>query len=301
MAEGTAPGRGGSDGGAGDRVPGAEASVPITDHGLAYGLGFFETFRTSGGRVHGWERHQRRLESACHRAGIELPGTFFARSEARRNEAVRAILAAQGLGDAAFRYTVTAGRPGPEGRYLAPEEILTWRPLPPAAAREGIDLRQLQLARDNGEWLPRPKSLNYANALLGANELARRAARVDDEGLFVSREQGFSVETTRQNLAWLERGRWFYPDPAIGAVAGTCLEWALSLLAGAEPRCLRPAELAGAEAVVVLNAVRGVTPVARLWNPTDERLLGEWRSHLVPGVAALREAWSEALRATARG
>jgi len=66
------------------------------------------------------------------------------------------------------------------------------------------------------------------------------------------------------------------------------------------PRRVSPAELASAEAVMIMNAVRGVTPVARLWDRDDRETIGEWRSAENPIVIALREAWVEALRETAR-
>ncbi|MEK9148192.1 MAG: hypothetical protein AAB650_02035, partial [Patescibacteria group bacterium] len=48
---------------------------------------------------------------------------------------------------------------------------------------EEVTLRLLNLARDNGEWVPRPKSLNYMNALLGAAELKQRGAAADRHDL----------------------------------------------------------------------------------------------------------------------
>ncbi len=281
-------------------VPIVEARVPISDHGVLYGLGFFETFRTSAGRPHAWSRHRCRLEAACRRAGIVLPSTFLAGDEERLTAVIRRQLAAHGLTEAVFRYTVTAGAPSASGLYDQPAEWLVLRPLPPAAPAEGVALRTLQLTRDNGEWLPRPKSLNYANSLLGASELNRRARRPDDEGLFTARDSGFVVEAVRQNLAWIAQGRLCYPDPALGAVEGTCLQWVLQHHPAAVPRRVSPAELASAEAVMIMNAVRGVTPVARLWDRDDRETIGEWRSAENPIVIALREAWVEALRETAR-
>lgn len=280
-------------------VPIAEARVPISDHGVLYGIGFFETFRTSAGRPHAWPRHRRRLEAACWRAGIVLPSTFLAGDEERMTAVIRRQLAVRELTEAVFRYTVTAGAPSASGLYDQPAEWLVLRPLPAAAAAEGVALRTLQLTRDNGEWLPRPKSLNYANSLLGASELNRRARRPDDEGLFTARDSGFVVEAVRQNLAWIEQGRLCYPDPALGAVEGTCLRWVLEHHPAAVPRRVSPAELASAEAVMIMNAVRGVTPVARLWDADDRETIGKWRSAEHPIVIALREAWVEALNVTA--
>lgn len=273
----------------------AEARLPIDDRGVLFGFGFFESFRTSGGRPHHWAYHQRRLEAGCATAGLVLPEDFLARDEARLRAAVAGLLHANGAADAVFRYTVTAG---PAGGL--PAEFLVMRPLPPAPPEGGVALRVLSLRRDSGEWQPRPKSLNYANALLGGAELERRTGTTSDEGLFLSRD-GFVVETPRQALAWIAEGRLCYPDRSLGSVAGTCLVWVLERGGAAEPRCALLAEFLKAEAVFVLNAVRGITPVREIWDETDTRRLGEWDSASHPIVGSLRRQWGEALAATAEG
>ncbi len=285
-------------------VPAVGAGLPVDDHGVLFGAGFFETFRTSGGRPLLWDQHRRRLRQACAVARIQLPPTFLATDETRVREAVTTLLERHGLADAVFRYTVTAGnlsvaRDG--AGYDQPAELLTLRPLPPAAPVEGVALRLLKLARDNGEWLPRPKSLNYLNALLGAAELKPRAAAASDEGLFLTRDGRHVVETARQNVAWVKGGRWFFPDPALGAVAGTCWQWLLDSGIEAEPCRAGLEELISAEAVVVMNSVRGVTPVRVLWDVPDRVVLGSWESHAHPLVTALGRRWSDLVDAAREG
>jgi len=276
--------------------------VSPDDHGLLFGLGFFETFRTSGGRPHHWPWHRRRLAAACAMSGIELPPEFLAADEARMRRVLRRLLDEQGLVDGVFRYTVAAGPPAwatRGGGYHEPWELLTLRVLPPECPPQGVVLRVLATRRDGGEWLPRPKSLNYANALLGARELERRGAKPADEGLFLSREGKWVVETARQNVAWLAGDCLCYPEPALGAVAGTCLEWVLSLGLQTEPRRASLEEVLRADAVLVCNAVRGITPVREIWSADDRTRLGSVRSHGHPVVKALRAQWRESLKATA--
>jgi len=277
----------------GQIVPPAAARLLVDDRAVLFGLGFFETFRTSGGRPHHWTYNRRRLEQACATAGITIPANFLCANTLRLHEVVSQLLHETGLPDAVFRYTITAGAEG------APSEFLTVRLLPPAAPAEGICLRVLKLARDNGEWLPRPKSLNYANALLGAEELRRRATAPVDEGLFLSRDGRFVVETPRQNIAWLEGARLCYPDSSLGAIAGTCLQWLLELGQAAEPRRAQLGELLAADAIVVLNSVRGITPVREVSDAEDRARLRSFDSHTHPLVAAWRDRWNEALRTTA--
>ncbi|HWA86635.1 MAG TPA: aminotransferase class IV [Opitutus sp.] len=278
----------------GELVSAAAARLPIDDRGVLFGLGFFETFRTSGGRPHHWNYHRRRLTQACATAGLAIPPHFLAADSARLGATVAQLLASASSSDAVFRYTITAGT------RAAPSEFLVLRPLPPAAPPEGISLRVLALARDNGEFIPRPKSLNYANALLGAGELARRTGGPADEGLFLSREGRCVVETPCQNIAWLAGGELRYPDPSLGAIAGTCLEW-LRENCGlpAMPRRAPLDELLAADAILVGNAVRGITPVREIWSADDRTLLRSLDSAAHPRIRAFHAAWDDALRATA--
>jgi Branched-chain amino acid aminotransferase/4-amino-4-deoxychorismate lyase len=271
------------------------ARVPVDDRAVRVGLGFFETFRTSGGRPHHWSFNRARLERACATAGLWLSPQLLARDEEKLRDVLRRLLDEAGLTDAVFRYTITGGVADD-----APGELLTLRPLPSEPPAAGVDLRVLGLRRDNGEWLPRPKSLNQANVLLGARELGRRTQVESDEGLFLARESGCVVETTRQSLAWIVDGRLRFPDPSLGAVEGTCLAWVLGLGISSEPRRAQLEEVCNAEAVIVLNAVRGITPVRAIWDEQDRVPLATWTSHAHPIVVSLRRQWCESLAGTAR-
>ena len=278
----------------GEIVPATEARLPITDQGLLYGFGLFETFRTSGGHPHHWQFNRTRLEAACAKAGLVLPPTFLAVDEARLAKVVQFLLQESRLADAVFRYTVTAGSAD------LPSELMALRPLPSTSASQ-ISLRILNLRRDAGEWIPRPKSLNYLNAILGTRELRNRNAAESDEGLFLSREGEFVVETARQNLAWISGGRMHVPDASVGPVAGTCLAWIRTRGLQIEPSRATLGEFLKAEAIFVLNSVRGITPVGEVWNESDTQLLGAYSSVAHPLIMTAQREWQEALEETAKG
>src|SRR5947208_658800 len=98
----------------GELMPASSARLPIDDAGLLFGVGFFETFRTSGGRPHHWRFHSTRLTQASRVAGIEIPPTFLCWDETRLRGAVAVLLRDNGVSEAVFRYTLTAGRPSAE-------------------------------------------------------------------------------------------------------------------------------------------------------------------------------------------
>lgn len=274
-------------------MPASEARVSIADAGFLHGFGFFETFRTSGGHPHHWAFNQRRLAASCARAGLRLPDHFLAADSPRLRAIVRALLDSAGVHDAVFRYTVTAGHDE------TPSELLACRELPSAAPTGGVALRVLGLTRDSGEWLPRPKSVSYLNAVAGAREVDQRRKHESDEGLFLSRGEGFVVETPRQNIAWISGGRICYPDPVVGGIAGTCLSWLLELGPACAPCKASVTELVGAEAIFVLNAVRGITPIREIYDPNDLPLRCGIESASHPLVMMLKERWADELRATA--
>lgn len=285
--------------------PALEAAFSAVDHGVLFGLGFFETFRTSGGRPHQVARHWRRLLTACDETGIAVPADFLARDGARLVAATVALLRARGLRDAVFRYTLTAGAPRSSAeqaglRYAQPRELLTLRALPPPAPAEGAALRVLALPRETTPGRARPKSLNHANALRGTHELERRGATAADEGLFLDRD-GFVVETTRQAIAWVRGGRLCFPAPELGPIDSTGLAWAREQVADARAERAPIDDLIGAEAVFAINGVRGVTPIRELWDAADRVRLATFDSARHSLVGELTRRWSESLRRTAEG
>lgn len=276
----------------GELVELGAAQIPITDAGLLYGLGFFETFRTSGGRPHHWRFNRDRLLASCDRAKLILPNACLARDEARLDSIVRELLLRSEQADAVFRYTVTAGTDGNA------TELLTLRSLPAVSPEAGIALRVLKLRRDSGEWWPRPKSLNYANAMLGSRELQMRGASESDEGLYLSQIGDLIVETPRQNVLWITGDRIQTPDPATGAVSGTCLAWLREIGLATVPVRATLVDMQQADAVVCANAVRGITPVAQLCDDRDE-ILRTFSSSTHPVVLDLQRKWNAAVTATA--
>src|SRR5690625_237501 len=51
-------------------IPAEEAQVSAFDHGLMYGIGLFETFRTYQGRPFLLDEHLQRLQDGCDELGI---------------------------------------------------------------------------------------------------------------------------------------------------------------------------------------------------------------------------------------
>src|SRR5258705_13119574 len=88
----------------GTLVPGDQARVPVTDHGLTTGDGVFETLKVTGGAPFALTRHLARLSASAKGLGLPEPDLDQIRA------GVDAVLAGAGHPDRArIRITVTAG------------------------------------------------------------------------------------------------------------------------------------------------------------------------------------------------
>lgn len=240
------------------------------DRGLHYGDGLFETVRVAGGRAPLWDWHLERLQVGC--ARLRLPAPDPARLWRRARAAARAHA------DAVVKLLWTAGS-GQRGyaRPAQPEPRLLVRaaPLAPSPAA-GLRLR----------WCTTRLALQPALAgIKHLNRLEQVLARAEwqdefDEGLMLDM-QGRVVAATAANLCARIDGRWCTPPVDRCGIAGVARRWLLSA-AGAHERTLSPAEVEGADALLLSNAVRGPRAVASLG-------ARRWRADRQ--VRELRAAW----------
>ena len=88
----------------GQIMDGAQARIPVLDHGLLYGDGVFEGLRLYNGRVFRLEKHLQRLQTSARAIHLQLPGG---------TEAIQKLLfdtlRAHGKPDAYIRLLVTRG------------------------------------------------------------------------------------------------------------------------------------------------------------------------------------------------
>lgn len=250
------------------------AAIPAGDRGFAYGDGLFETMRAHHGRVPWWDAHWSRLRLGAARLRIGLPEPRQARSEAERlldgGDGVLKIIVSRGAGGRGYAPDATA----------PPTWVVSRHGLPPAMPSDGLKLR----------WCDTRLALQPALAgIKHCNRLEQVLARAEwgelpvseagaDEGLMRSTE-GDVVCATAANLFVLAAGRWRTPRIDRCGVAGVCRAWAVAALAAEESR-LTVADVDGADALFLCNALRGILTVARLGSRT-------WSPH--PQVATLQQ------------
>jgi branched-chain amino acid aminotransferase len=269
-------------------VAGADARVPLLDHGFLYGDGVFEGIRAYGGRVFRLEDHLRRLATGARVLALELPGGLDA-----MRRIVLETLRAHGEPDAYVRLLVSRGvgelgvdpTTCPEARVACVAARV--RLFPPEKLEEGLALATSSWRRPGPDVLdPTVKSLNYLNNVLAKQE-ARRAGA--DEALLLN-ARGSVAEASVANVFAVRDGRLATPPPTDGALPGitraTVLELARELGCEAEERTLGRSDLLGADEVFLTGTGARIVPVASL----DGRRIGAGPGSLTKRLVEAFEA-----------
>jgi len=233
--------------------PAAQARIDPADRGLLLGDGLFETIRAEQGRARRLEAHLARLRTGATLLGLPPPP-----ADGMLDDAITALLAANGLGDAAVRLTWTAGT-GPRG-LLRPANgrgtlLITAAPLPPPPGPARLVVARCT-RRNEHSPLSRVKSLNYLDGILARREAAQRGA---DDALLLN-TAGRVAEASAANLFLRLDCDWVTPPVAEGALPGT-MRAALIEAWGAREQPVRLADLDRADALVLTSAL-GIREVA---------------------------------------
>lgn len=269
-------------------TPADQAVISVMDHGLMYGIGLFETFRTYGGRPFLLERHIQRLQAGCRTLGIE-----YAAEPEEIAEQIAGLLKLNGLAEGYIRYTVTAGDGPlglPAGDYGKPRIIIYVKPLPETGAAlytKGKPLWRLATRRNTPEGDIRLKSLHYMNSMLAKRELVQleatrqssaapvaRSSLVPAEGLQLTTD-GSLAEGVVSNLFFVEGQTLYTPEVGTGILPGITRAMVMELgvrqgLVIEEGRYAW-SRLLTADEVFMTNSIQELVPVTELrWMVSDE-------------------------------
>lgn len=270
------------------------AVISVYDHGFLYGMGLFETFRTYDGRPFLLEQHLARLAAGCLELGIHyVPNRTYV------EELVGQLLAANGLTDAYFRLSLSAGvdllgLPG--DMYYRPTEILYIKPLPAPAIDKTLQL--LTTPRNTPEGEIRLKSFHYMNAILGKRELARYPWAQAAEGLFLD-DCGFVAEGITSNVFFVAQGALHTPALETCILPGITRDWVI----GAAEKLGIPVEegfysweaVLEADEVFITNSIQEIVPVTRLYDAEGNyQTLSSFGPETVTGKLLLQ--YGEAVR-----
>lgn len=242
------------------------------DRGLLLGDGLFETMAYINGDVRRLDRHRVRLTRSGRAMGLTVP-------EFELGPALPLLAQSAGSDRLALRLTLTAGE-GPRG-LLRPDPaspVLMLDASPLAPPPEQVSLGLVDIRREASSMTARHKTLSYVD-----NVVARQSARTRgfDMGLMLDGRGRVSCADCA-SLIWSVDGQLKTPALSCAALPGTSRAHLLDTVAFEEVEA-DLAELQGADAVYIVNALMGAVPVDRVETVSigrDERMLQRLRRAL---------------------
>jgi aminodeoxychorismate lyase len=265
------------------------AVVPVSDRGLLYGDGLFETIRYAHRQPLFWTEHFQRWSKALDLFRLNSPA-----NESELRAIIDELLRRNSSSDAAVRITVTRGT-GPRGYSPAganhPTLLITAhpaaKPFGGAKEAEGIRVITSQYRIPTGDPLAVAK---HANRLLSVLARAEAAAAGADDAIFLN-TNGEVAEASGANLFWFETSQQLLtPELDSGALHGVMQRALLGFAAqlglevGFAPSPL--ARVRAAEGVFLTSSVQLVVPVG-MWDgqpirssPGTHRLIEALRQKL---------------------
>ena len=251
-----------------------KSNLPVSDRGLAYGDGVFETVRISSGKPTLADLHWQRLSESCLKLGISV-------DIEKLTQEVDAFLKANSANSGVMKVILTRGSGGrgynPEG-CTKTSRCLSLHPLPqrnPDPAFVGARVKPCS-TRIGRTVLAGMKHLNRLEQVLARSEWQGNKW---DEGL-VCDFDGYLIEGTMSNLFAVTSDHCLVtPDLSGCGVAGVARQYILELgqKLGLKVRIERVApELESTRELFLCNSVNGIWPVVqygdRFWNIGDTAL-----------------------------
>ncbi len=238
----------------------ALSSLPLTDRGLHYGDGLFETMRVVDGHIRLLDRHLGRLVAGAGRLAIPLPPMDTLRSSLEH--------AAEGHRDGVLKLIVTRGA---GGRGYLPDEhpdpsvvLLRYPAIDPDTVNAPVTVRLCDLRIARQPVLAGIKHLNRLEYVMARAEWRDPAIA---EGLLLD-TSGYLIEGVVSNVFFVREGRLFTPGLHQCGVAGVMRA---HVMACAERLGIRVEEggwrlddLLCADEVFLTNSQSGMRPVVRL-------------------------------------
>lgn len=219
----------------------AEATIPVTDHGLLYGDGVFEGLRFYNGKVFRLAAHLNRLEDSARAIALSLPLSHEAMTQT-----IQAAIADSNVNHGYIRLLVTRGS-GPLGidpstcsnprTIVIVDELKMVDPADRARGLKVIIAATRRLSAD--QFDPRIKSLNYLNQIMARIEAQVAGAH---EAILLN-QAGRVAEGTADNVFIVKRGILMTPPTTEGALDGITRS-AILEVAAREGIAMREAPLA---------------------------------------------------------
>ncbi len=242
----------------GEMINSEEARVSVSDTGLLYGAGLFETMRAAGGKVFRLGDHIDRLFTSSEKLRVPV-----GMEKDQIAEAVRRTVEANGLADARVRLTVTSGSVGSDGQPVSTVLVTAgaYRGYPKEYYDEGVKVVLTDHRQSGSDVRAGHKTTSYYDRILVLNTAhVKRAA----EAIWFTHDNHLA-EGCVSNVFLVKDGAVLTPPvdtPVLPGIARqTLLEAARSEGIDAAQKDLFIDDLLGADEVFLSNVIMGVLPV----------------------------------------
>ena len=243
----------------------ASEQILVTDRGLHYGDGIFETLKIASGLIQHWERHMARLRLGCERLHIPLPDIAVLYAEAEQliaacgnnNDGVLKIIVTRGSGQRGYKPSLS----------VEPTRIIALYPYPEYPEtywRNGVKITICKTRLACNRRLAGIKHLNRLEQILASSEWDDRDI-VD--GVMLDKDQHV-IEGTHSNLFWVYEGNLYTPSLAECGVEGVMRNVILQLAEELHFTVMIAhyfiEDLMSADEIFITNSIHGVWPVRQI-------------------------------------
>lgn len=241
--------------------------LPVSDRGLQYGDGVFETIAHHNGQLRFVSAHLDRLAEGCKRLGIDFQQRKALKIElhkvcgeldsAQTQNAVIKVIVTRGCG----------GRGYQAAQDVEPTRIISthpWPSHPEANASDGVNVRLCQQRLVDNPALAGIKHLNRLEQILARNEWSDETIA---EGLMCN-AHGDIVEGTFSNIFMVKSGMLITPPLDRCGIEGITRATIMDIAAKVGIPChqayIRQQDLLSADEVFMCNSVIGIWPIKQI-------------------------------------
>jgi len=243
-------------------IDAGKACISISDSGLLYGAGLFETMRSHNGVVFALADHLDRLFFSARSLSINNPY-----DKRYMTDAVHEVLSANNLRDARLRITFTSGPMAESNQDRKPTLLITaakFRSYPPEYYKNGVVVILCPFRQNPDDPTCGHKTTSYYSRMIALNMAHQKRAA---EALWFTADNRLA-EGCVSNVFLVKDSAVFTPPIETPVLAGVARKTICQLAVGNSielvERNLTVDDLLGADEVFLTNVIMQVMPITRI-------------------------------------
>ena len=265
------------------------AEVTVSDLGVLYGIGLFETMRSYAGRVFRFGQHLDRLLASAEKLNLA-----FRREMLPDERRIVALLEANDLSDARLRLTVSGGSPVEEGlKHMVLTTAVPLEPVPAEYHTRGVTVHITSQVQQSSDQLIGHKTTCYWPRLQALHEAQQRGCA---EALWFTETRKLA-EGSISNVFVIKDGTAKTPPLDTPVLPGVTRAAVIELCETEKIPCrqlpLTIDDLLNADEAFLCNCIMEIVPVCRV----ERSAIGDEK--VGPVTKKLASAYRELVKETA--